>query len=267
MMPKKTTKKTEKKETYDLSTIPSVSAADGPQGRWKKDMSTVVHKHLDVAVKQVDADRRRIKFIASQEVTDRDGDIILVDGIDVSDYRMNPTFLANHDRNFILGKVLDLGTERRMAGKTLVGMAEILPVGSSERVDEAWNLIKFGARNGISIGFLPLETAPLPLTNGQAGILFKRTRLLEISSVSLPACPTCVVEEKRWRAGQCSRAAHNDLYDVAEADRVILETMQEAVRDAVGRAVRTALYYHTGRMDLAPEEVFVPQEGRIKPKL
>ena len=48
---------------------------------------TMMHKHVDLSIKEIDADKREIKFIASQELNDRDGDLIVVDGIDLSDFR------------------------------------------------------------------------------------------------------------------------------------------------------------------------------------
>ena len=64
---------------------------------------TFRQKHVDAAIKQVDADRRHITFVASQEIVDRDGDVILVDGIDTARFLENPVLLADHQRSFALG--------------------------------------------------------------------------------------------------------------------------------------------------------------------
>ena len=92
-----------------------------------------------------------------------------------------------------------LRVEQRPGGRALVGEADILPAKTSSRVDEAWAAITFGARNGISIGFLPVEADREPVLPAQRGLTYRRVKLLEISSVSLPSCPMCLVESKAWR--------------------------------------------------------------------
>ena len=158
-----------------------------------------VVKHVDVAIKQVDAERRHIVFVASQEIVDRDDDVILVDGIDTTEFARNPVLLGDHDRGFVLGRVTAFRREARPGGRAFVCEADILPPGTSARVDEAWAAIQFGARNGISLGFQPLEYDRDPVREGQRGYTFRRVALLEISSVSLPSCPTCLIEQKAWQ--------------------------------------------------------------------
>ena len=60
------------------------------------------------------------------------------------------------------------------------------------RADEAWSAIAFGARKGISIGFIPIE-AGAPILPDQWGKTFRRVGLMEISSVAVPSCPACLV--------------------------------------------------------------------------
>jgi HK97 family phage prohead protease len=213
-------------------------------------MNTVT-KHTHVAIKTVDEDRRRFKFVASQQRVDRDGDVILVDGIDLSEYQKNAVLLVDHDRTFVFGKTLALHVERRADGDALVGEAEALPAGTSARVDEAWTAVKNGARNGISIGFLALEYDRRPVLDGQTGITFRKVKLLEVSSVALPACPTCVVEAKAWRdrsravdvvvdldeaAPACAcGGAHADEVEARDVQAVYREALAASVRDAVRR--------------------------------
>ena len=82
----------------------------------------ISRKHLDAAVKQVDSERRRIRFVASQELTDRDGDVVVARGIDLTDFARNSVLLGDHDPSFILGKVLTgtMRVEPRAEGDALV---------------------------------------------------------------------------------------------------------------------------------------------------
>lgn len=159
-------------------------------------MSTI-YRHTDAAV--LKADGNVIRGIASQERVDRDQDVILVDGIDTTDYERNPTFLGNHDRTFDLGTVTRLWRENHSGGRCLMFEARLLePV--SERQREVVAAIRAGARRGISIGFMPVEQDRQPVRDGQRGYTYRRVSLLEISSVSLPSCPSCLVEQKAWKS-------------------------------------------------------------------
>ncbi len=205
----------------------------------------MVRKHFDAAIKQVDADRREIRFVASQELTDRDGDLIVVDGIDLTDFRRNPVLLANHDREFTLGRVTSLRVEDLPEGRALVGAAQILPAGTSARVDELYSAIRFGARAGMSIGFLPV-LADLRSVEEGGGRIFHRIRLLEVSSVALPSCPTCMVTEKRWHA----RLPSSEVFDVDEhmLEGVLRETVVGTLVETAKEAVTAAIDAQRGRV-------------------
>jgi len=159
-------------------------------------MTTTVKHFQGAHIKQVDAARRRIQFIASQEAVDADGDVVLQDGLDCRRYQLNPVLLGNHDRTFPCGKVITLRIEARSGGKATIAEAELLPPGASARVDELWAAIQFGAVKGASIAFRPLEADPKPVLSGQTGLTIKAAELYEISVVTVPACPTCLIEQK-----------------------------------------------------------------------
>lgn len=201
-----------------------------------------MHKKIVAAgeVRQVDSERRRIVGIGSQEVLDREGDIIRIDGLDTANFERNPVLLANHDHGFPLGRVTALRIERRENVPTLVFEAEILPAGTSPRVDETWAAIAGGARNGVSIGFTPRQIEPIP---GTRGVIFTRAELLEVSSVCLPACPACLAQAKSICAcgGQslCDDEVVLELADgpVDGDDPVVTmrrSDLTAAIREAVG---------------------------------
>lgn len=124
-------------------------------------------------------------------------------------------------------------------GPALVAQAEILPAGTSPRVDERW-AIQAGACSGISIGFLP-KSIDKPQRPGQTGRTYTSVELLEISSVTVPSCPTCVITGKRARASfvRSSGVANVDPRRIAE--RVVRDMqISRAVREGVGAAFRRA---------------------------
>ena len=205
----------------------------------------LVYKDLDLAVKQVDPEKRRIKFVASQQLIDRDEDVIVVAGVDIADFMLNPILLADHDRTFPIGKVISLRVERRPEGQALVGEAEILPSGVSERIDEVWAAIKFGARNGISIGFRPLEVGA-PILEGQRGRTYFRVKLYELSNVTLPSNASALIEEKRARSYAGAEVFEVDEYML---DRVLTETVAWALAETTKEAVTAAINARRGLVD------------------
>lgn len=204
---------------------------------------TKLHKHFHGGVKQVDRARREIRFVASRQEVDRDGEVIIVKGISTANYRKNPVLLSRHDHTFNLGKVDALTVERLDDADTLTGTATILPAGISPEADQAYEMILAGALNGVSIGFLPLETDEKPVLSGQKGRTFRKVDLLEISIVSLPSCPSCVIVEKAWRNG--------DLIEIDDADlrAAIRKAVREGVAVMVRENIRAVLLRQTGRID------------------
>jgi len=162
----------------------------------------VRYKTLDASIQDVTG--RLIEFIASQEVPDRDGDVIEVAGIDTTDFMRNPILLGDHDKSFLLGKITKLWKARLPEGPTLLAKAELLPAGVSARADERYAAIKFGAAKGISIGFLARAHEPTP-----TGYRYKAISLMEVSQVSIPSCPTCVITSKAAQQPLTSTAHHS----------------------------------------------------------
>ena len=79
---------------------------------------------LDAAVKQIEGNI--IRGIASQQVVDRDNEVILVSGIQTGPFLANPALLANHDREFSLGTVTRLWTATPPGGPALMFEAQLV---------------------------------------------------------------------------------------------------------------------------------------------
>jgi len=190
-------------------------------------------KHFDAAVKQVDEQRRRITFVASAQVVDRDGDVIVTAGIDTSRFTRNSVLLGYHDSSFPIGRVLNLTRGALDDGRTpaLIATAELLPAGT-ERIDEVWALVQFGALAGVSIGFLPVTLDEKKVLPGQTGVTFRSIELLEISLVAIPSCPDCLVTQK---CAGCSGESSDTITAVVRSaleEITMRETVKNAIRDA-----------------------------------
>lgn len=132
--------------------------------------------HSVVRIKRIDDAARTISGIASTVTPDRMLDVVEPDG---AEYVLPVPLLMGHDHDAPIGNV----TAIRGTGTGLTIKAQLAPAGVSERIDEAWRMVKSGVLRGLSIGFRPLESEPLK-TGGRR---FKRWELMELSVVAVPA--------------------------------------------------------------------------------
>ncbi len=139
---------------------------------------------------------RQVRVICSTEDIDRAGEIVVQSGIDVSNYQKNPIVLWQHDVNMPVGRA-DIGI---MDGK-VSALVDFAPAGVSAKADEICGLVKSGIINGVSIGFNPIETAPMDPGNPKKGPQkYLRCELAEFSFVSVPANPNALVIERQHKA-------------------------------------------------------------------
>lgn len=111
---------------------------------------------------------------------DRVGDIVVPDGIDLTNYKKSPIILFQHDRETVIGKAVEL--TKRVDG--LYVTAEV-HAGACE--EETFYAIKNGLYTSFSIGFRTRKAEYK--TVGDKEIFFiTNSELLEISVVSIPAC-------------------------------------------------------------------------------
>ena len=94
---------------------------------------------------------RTAVFKITTDGVDRDGEVVIPSGLDLSDYRKNPVVLAIHDsQKWPIGRspwVKSYNRDREL--RAAVKFAE------TEQGEEAWQLVRSDMANGASIGFLP----------------------------------------------------------------------------------------------------------------
>jgi hypothetical protein len=203
-------------------------------------------KTITATCRTLDAATRRIAGRASSEQEDHMGDCVVARGIDTAGFLKNPVLLANHDPGFVLGKVTRLWVAPTPEGDALLFEAAVLPEGISQRVDERWGAIQMGAGIGISIGFIAEQSEPRQASGGRVGWRYTKTRLLEISSVALPACPTCLVEQR----SACACGGQETVVELDDEDVGLdAATVVQAVRTLVPGLARAAVARQRGRVD------------------
>jgi phage head maturation protease len=137
---------------------------------------------------------RSVFCVISEGVADRVGDIVRPEGVDFSNYALNPIVLLNHDN-----EALPIGTTRDpRTGRCTVQYdrannrltAKIFFAEGVEPAEQVWSLVKQGVLRAVSIGFSPLAT-PRHLPAG--GSEFPAVELLELSVVNVPALPSALM--------------------------------------------------------------------------
>ena len=155
---------------------------------------TMNHKSLTAEFKEFDRGGSFTAKISTTSV-DRDGEVLVPQGMDASDYLKNPVVMWNHDYGMApLGRCVDL---RRMdhhveadsewAGKPGEHTGEWFP-------ETVAHLVREGIIKGISVGFVPIPGGVRSATKGDvakygAGVdrVYGKWKLLEYSVVPIPA--------------------------------------------------------------------------------
>jgi HK97 family phage prohead protease len=123
--------------------------------------------------------------VIATERRDAYGDELVVDGADIADFEANPVLFDQHDRATPIGRAVSI---ERTADQILARF-RLLSAGVSAAADRVREMIAQGVLNAVSVGFLPLDSLPIP----GAGQRHTRWRLAEVSVVALPANPDAVI--------------------------------------------------------------------------
>jgi len=182
-------------------------------------------------VKVLDEANRIIEMIGSDESFDRVGDKMYMAGADLTNYKLNPVIIANHNYGYtekpsVIGRALDVN---------IVGSKMIFKVQFAETDNgkEWFYLYSNKYMNASSIGFIPKEYKP----NDQGGYDFTKWELLELSMVAVPCNPNAV--QRAYKDNKISKALfelinkNNDM----EVENMKVEEVQALVDKAVNTAV------------------------------
>jgi len=116
-------------------------------------------------------------FIASDETVDRYGDVVKVDGWDLSNFHRNPIVLWGHDPMLPIGTAKVSKREKQLVAK--------ITFASTPAAQEKRALVEEGVLRAVSVGFAVNDDGFEPREGG--GYTFTSQELLEISLVSIPA--------------------------------------------------------------------------------
>lgn len=132
-------------------------------------------------VKAVHEDERVIEGIASTPTPDRQGDIMEPKG---AQYTLPIPLLWQHDQKQPIGQVTHAKVSPDGISITARFATITEPGRLKDRVDEAWQSVKFGLVRGLSIGWSPIEAA---FNKETGGLHVHKWIWGELSAVTIPA--------------------------------------------------------------------------------
>jgi HK97 family phage prohead protease len=155
------------------------------QGIWEQ--HSVKAGKGKVVVHKIHSEQPRgFEYVLSDETPDRYGDILMVSGWDITNFKKNPIALFGHRSDFPIG----LWGNLRVENKQLRGNLQLAPKGTSPRIDELRKLVEAGILKAVSVGFVPINSKPRG--KDVNGTIYTKHELIETSLVSIPANPNAL---------------------------------------------------------------------------
>jgi len=151
-----------------------------------------------VTTETTDLGDRQIQFVISNEVMDRDEDVMIAKGCDFSNFAKNPQFLGFHSYwDFPLGRPVKWWVDQKQKQvnaivyfPTIEELTGGKPENASEKVklvDTTYFFYKNKLLNAVSIGFNPVESTPNPESKRGWGSIISKWELWEFSAVPVPS--------------------------------------------------------------------------------
>lgn len=166
--------------------------------------------------KSFDDDQRVITGIATSPRVDRMGDIVEMEGVQVA--ADIPLFLY-HDSQKTVGRA-QFGKPTKKGIPFTAKLPKVTEDGLlKQRIDEAWQMCRYGLITAVSIGFRPIEYAYIE----EGGIRFTACEVMELSLVPVPAQPDAVLQSIK-SADPAAREAL--LEQIKSADQVTRRALQ-----------------------------------------
>jgi hypothetical protein len=207
-------------------------------------------------------EERVIEYTLSDETVDRDGDIIVQAGIDLSNYVKNPVVLPFHDsRTFPVGNFIKLWvdvTSKSLKGWILFPDERVDPSGMCDR---AFRFAKSRIMRAGSIGFRGREVKfPTKEERGllgmlDYGVIFSKSELMEFSLCPVPSNPNALSNAVKSGALLATDLQYVELFEEeeipmtkeeldahlkAEIPKLIAEAKEAVVEEKAGRRISAA---------------------------
>lgn len=193
-------------------------------------------------IKSIDEEKRILTIRGSDETQDRDGDIIMVSGWELENYKKNPVFLWAHNYSSVpIGAAIKV-IQRRIPVPHLEFQIRFPTEGLYSFADTIFDLYKEKIINASSVGFFPTKWEELnkdefdPDDSFWKPKRFVKQELWELSGVPVPSNPAALqnfVGEKKMDSLMGRNIPHpekmDDLLGELEVKRMEIEQSDKAV--------------------------------------
>lgn len=154
-------------------------------------MSEMIRKRF-VAELGVKLEERSVVASISSISVDRDGDVLIPQGCDASDFLKSPTVFFNHDYNLPVGKCTAIKRSPTQLEATTVFANKPENHTGDWLPDTLLSLFQQGVIHGFSVGFTPIEGRKPTVKDKQlfgdhVQHVYSKWKLLEYSVAPLPA--------------------------------------------------------------------------------
>lgn len=150
------------------------------------------------------SDGIKVDATITTETIDRDGEVLISQGMDASEYKKNPVVFYNHDYAQPIGTITDIRRSEGQIDATIEFAKRPESFEGSYFPEFVESLVDQGIVKGISVGFVPLpggvrkaSTKDKEDYGERVRQVYSKWKLLEVSVAPLPANATALVSAVR----------------------------------------------------------------------
>tara|TARA_R110002012_G_scaffold24413_5_gene81575 strand:+ start:3722 stop:4324 length:603 start_codon:yes stop_codon:yes gene_type:complete len=152
----------------------------------------------------LESDGIKVDAVISTETIDRDGEVLIAQGMDSSEYDSNPVVFYNHDYAQPVGQVTSLRRGKNRVDATIEFAKRPEGFQGSYFPEFVESLVDQGIVKGISVGFVPKQGGVRKASKAdkdnygdEVSQVYSQWKLLEVSIAPLPANGTALVQAVR----------------------------------------------------------------------
>jgi HK97 family phage prohead protease len=146
----------------------------------------------------------KIDATITTESIDRDGEVLISQGMDTSEFDLNPVVFYNHDYAQPVGRITGLKRGKNKIDATIEFAKRPADFEGSYFPEFVESLVSQGIVKGISVGFVPLEGGVRKASKqdreqfgDRVRQVYSKWKLYEVSIAPLPANPNALVTAVR----------------------------------------------------------------------
>jgi len=152
----------------------------------------------------LESDGIKVDATITTESIDRDGEVLIAQGMDSTEFEENPVLFYNHDYSQPVGRVTALKRGKNKVDATMEFAKRPEGFQGSYFPEFIESLVSQGVVKGISVGFVPKQggvrkasKADKDNYGGEVSQVYSQWKLLEVSIAPLPANGTALVQAVR----------------------------------------------------------------------